>query len=403
MRIRFLTKPLLPLVLIGAAWGLLVTGDWAMRFAWFEWHRTLWPSVGTPPGAVAPSFTRQVVAPGLGGDLSGFIPRASLRSRFEEPKPGGVLVRDAQGYVQDPDMAQAEPGVIVAGDSYMAHGVPMTNMFFSQLARILGQPVLNRAVPGKGPFESIARLAMEYAGGTSGRVLVVWGFIEREVSGDNFSEYLADLLARVDAGGVTSSPPSRGTGMFSPRRLAYTLPDTSAVAQLSQKAWRMIRERLFRELPAEVVILGEEQGLPLLGYGLAVDAMSKTADERGLEEAVNAIVAVHAFFAARNMEVIVVPIPDKEQIYRDLIAPRDWRSGRPPEASLVPVLVDRLSRRGVVSVDLYQPFIQARQQGTRLYWRDDTHWNGEGIRLAAESVAAVISRMQSEYVGKGQP
>lgn len=398
MRTRFLTKPLLPLVLIGVAWGLLVTGDWAMRFAWFEWHRTLWPSTGAPPGAAIPSFTRQVVAPGQGGDLSGFIPRASLRSRFEEPKPGGVVLRDARGYVQDPDMAQADPGIIVAGDSYMAHGVPATNMFFYRLARTLGQPVLNRAVPGKGPFESIARLATEYAGGASGRVLVVWGFIEREVAGDNFSEYLADLLSRVDAGTVTSPPASRGTGMFSPRWLAHTLPDTSAVAQLSQKAWRVIRERLFQELPAEVVILGEGQGEPLLGYGLAVDAMSKTADERGLEEAVNAIVAVHAFFAARNMEVVVVPVPDKEQVYRDWIAQRDWRSGRPPEASLVPPLVDRLSRRGIVAVDLYQPFVQAREQGTRLYWRDDTHWNSEGIRLAAESVAAVISRMQAVSV-----
>ena len=37
-------------------------------------------------------------------------------------------------------------------------------------------------------------------------------------------------------------------------------------------------------------------------------------------------------------------------------------------------------------VNLLPVFAQATAQGQRLYWRDDTHWNDAGIRLAAQEL-----------------
>jgi hypothetical protein len=40
----------------------------------------------------------------------------------------------------------------------------------------------------------------------------------------------------------------------------------------------------------------------------------------------------------------------------------------------------------VVSV-LQQRAAEALEQGRTIYWKDDTHWNPEGIRIAADAIA----------------
>ena len=45
-----------------------------------------------------------------------------------------------------------------------------------------------------------------------------------------------------------------------------------------------------------------------------------------------------------------------------------------------------LKEAGVPVVNLMPVFQAATARGTRLYWRDYTHWNDAGIRLAAEEL-----------------
>ena len=41
-------------------------------------------------------------------------------------------------------------------------------------------------------------------------------------------------------------------------------------------------------------------------------------------------------------------------------------------------------------VNLMPVFQEATARGEQLYWRDDTHWNDAGIRLAAEELWRVV-------------
>lgn len=83
--------------------------------------------------------------------------------------------------------------------------------------------------------------------------------------------------------------------------------------------------------------------------------------------------------------------PTKYRVYADKIAP----------AAALPnirwAFIDATARTiGVPALDL-TPFLQARAaqllpQGKYVYWRDDSHWNGEGMDVAAEAIAAALKR-----------
>ena len=57
---------------------------------------------------------------------------------------------------------------------------------------------------------------------------------------------------------------------------------------------------------------------------------------------------------------------------------------------LLAEITDAVSTAGVDVVNLLPVFREATAEGRRLYWRDDTHWNDEGIRLGAEEVGRVM-------------
>ena len=53
---------------------------------------------------------------------------------------------------------------------------------------------------------------------------------------------------------------------------------------------------------------------------------------------------------------------------------------------MLAAIAQGLDAAGVPVVNLMPVFQEATARGERLYWRDDTHWNDAGIRLAAEEL-----------------
>lgn len=87
---------------------------------------------------------------------------------------------------------------------------------------------------------------------------------------------------------------------------------------------------------------------------------------------------------ALGMRFLFVPVPDKETIYREAL-------GTSREARFLPALLTALREHGVETVDLATPFRQAvRDEHRTLHFRDDTHWNAEGVQLAASLVNRAI-------------
>ncbi len=107
---------------------------------------------------------------------------------------------------------------------------------------------------------------------------------------------------------------------------------------------------------------------------------------------------------ARGIQLLVIPIPGKASVYPDRLvaeaAPRLEVSAHTTRFR------ERLNKHGVEVFNLHQVFLEARGrpgeggtpqaqakgEGVPLYMKTDTHWTGDGARLAAAAVAEQIKR-----------
>jgi hypothetical protein len=98
----------------------------------------------------------------------------------------------------------------------------------------------------------------------------------------------------------------------------------------------------------------------------------------------------------RNFRLIVILVPSKYTVYQPLIkdAPRTNKSAAFEE------LQKRLKDIPVVNTTaaLQQAAAESLEHGSLLYWRDDTHWNGDGVSVAADQLQAQYA---SDFVRSG--
>ena len=105
---------------------------------------------------------------------------------------------------------------------------------------------------------------------------------------------------------------------------------------------------------------------------------------------VAAIVDFRDQLAARGIQLLLLPVPNKESIYPDRVAPSlaGQRSLLAPRTRDV---LDRLRAANVEVIDLFSAFRAERDRDphavTSLYLAQDTHWSPAGVLLAARTVA----------------
>lgn len=90
----------------------------------------------------------------------------------------------------------------------------------------------------------------------------------------------------------------------------------------------------------------------------------------------------------------IIFIPTKYRVYYDMLGEKRGRQMVSPPPGYV-TLKKRFGEHGIPVVDLTGP-LRARarrllEEGEYVFWRDDTHWNGSGIRVAAAKVAALVA------------
>lgn len=91
------------------------------------------------------------------------------------------------------------------------------------------------------------------------------------------------------------------------------------------------------------------------------------------------------YLATRGIRFVFVLVPNKETFYYDVFP-------HPAKPTLIPILLERLNRAGVETVNLQTPFEEARARGELLYHDDDSHWNVRGVQIAAEEIARVLEK-----------
>jgi hypothetical protein len=99
---------------------------------------------------------------------------------------------------------------------------------------------------------------------------------------------------------------------------------------------------------------------------------------------------------AHGLSLLVVLVPGKAQVYAPLT--------RSPPPVQTPTFLESLDQdlraANVPVVDLSEPFRTAAREGLEsrhyIYWRDDTHWNADGVALAAQQIASRLKVMDSQ-------
>lgn len=85
-----------------------------------------------------------------------------------------------------------------------------------------------------------------------------------------------------------------------------------------------------------------------------------------------------------GVRLLAAPVPDKATVYAAKVpAPR-------PDSSY-PIVLGELAETGIEAVDLRAALTAAAAAGSELYYRRDTHWNPDGMQVAA---AAIDARLQ---------
>jgi hypothetical protein len=184
------------------------------------------------------------------------------------------------------------------------------------------------------------------------------------------------------------------------RSFEKDLEESCRVADWLRPAYRQLRWLLMRDLGDKAVAASDGWAYygPNIRY-LGEGYFKNLKSENPGEDPAATIADFAAQLRRRGIGLLVVPVPSKPSI-----APERLRRGLAPSLDLslhTRRFMDELRGRGIDVFDLFTPFVREqkdRPDRPRLYLAADTHWTGEGVRLAAallaERVRAVVGADQ---------
>ncbi len=109
------------------------------------------------------------------------------------------------------------------------------------------------------------------------------------------------------------------------------------------------------------------------------------------------LLQLHDELAERGIELVFFPVPVKAQVHpeglvRFAAVPAAGASAPPIGNPSFPELVRRLEGAGVPVYDALPAMRAAALAGETLYLATDTHWNGRGMRIAADGLARFLAQ-----------
>lgn len=380
-----------------AAWLLVVAGDWGARLSIFRWQDQWLPvrnsSVATSTGAALPRS--HTIPAQMGAGLTKMLPGAWLAARYSESHPEIDLPRDSWGYFNSFEVTTGAYSVVMVGDSFM---VSLGTQTVAQVLAEVGHiSVYNHARPGSGPFLELRRFLASDRFNPPPRV-VVWNLTARELGAALFQRQAVqawfDRALAVDAQ-PSSATPGILWDHLAPAALRKSWPSTSLTAYYARQAWRLIEWQVFREWPTDVLGADDPQFGPMLFYGENLRVLPLLTAETDAPPVVRTVMAVAEGLRERGMALVVLLVPEKEQIHLQAL-PLERQQALANGLELLTAIAEGLESNGVPVVNLLPVFQAATARGQRLYWRDDTHWNDAGIRLAAEELWRVVEPLLAE-------
>ncbi len=326
---------------------------------------------------------------GAYGDLAAMANVRSVRQYHDE-----TLHTDAMGFRDPCDLADAHYAGIVAGDSFVVGvGEPEVDTLPGKLTTLAGAPFYNAGWNGVLIPGGVAYLAGELKIRSG---VVVLEVLERTLK-------TPTPIAEDFPPGVFTSPQAaeqaKGASSFLPwltdvqQKLSPSTP--SPLQIISQKIIKKLQNDKLQPNPYWHLAVHET-----LANGDNMLFLPK--DLRPVDD-VDALSASWANYfewyrnqlRPYNLKLIVLLVPNKYTVYGQWAAPVQADGIR-----LLNGVEHRLEAKGIPVVNLTGQFreVAAEQlpEHRYLYWRDDTHWNAEGIALAADRLWNSIRTLEPQ-------
>lgn len=371
-------------------WLALLGGDWAARLGVFRWQdQWLLPrrsQVSSTPAAAPAEFQSRQIPPQTGAGLTKMVPIPWVAARYAEFHPGYEQPRDEFGYFNAPLPPGSRWRIVMLGDSFM---VSLGTQNVAQVLASLGNvPVYNHAKPGAGPVMEMQHFIFSDRFKPLPQV-AIWNLTARELGGSLFLRQSVDEWFRgINAWAPYIEKMNRSWinwYWLQPAVLNQTWPNTSVLAYFSRQTWAQAKLLAFGAWPRDVLGAEDPQFGPMLFYRENLRTLPELTPEKDAPAVVQTVAKIAQGLQARGVKLVVLLVPEKEQVHVNALSAADRRAlARGPE--LLGAIATGLEAQGVPVVNLLPVFQQATAAGQRLYWRDDTHWNDAGIRLAAEEL-----------------
>jgi len=369
-------------------WLALGAIDWTARIGVFHWQSQWLPirKTAAPATETAAAVRSRIVPAQTGAGLTQMVPSAQIAARYAEVHPAYVEWRDAAGYYNAPLPEGHRHAVAMLGDSFMLS--LGTQNVAQVLAAVGGIDVYNHAMFGAGPFLEMPKFI------GSGRFdplppVVIWNLSARELGASLFVRQPVEAWFRnidvwADYKKAQAQPRLRWEKL-APAELGKAFPNTSLIAYFGRRAWSQVRLVAFRAWPRDVLGADDPQFGPMLFYRENLRMLPLLAPEENAAPIVKMVAQLAAKFRERGATLVVLLVPEKEQIHARALPLAD-QAALADGDRLLAEIAQGLEAAGVPAVNLMPTFRAATDRGQRLYWRDDTHWNDAGIRLAAEEL-----------------
>ena len=119
---------------------------------------------------------------------------------------------------------------------------------------------------------------------------------------------------------------------------------------------------------------------------LGADANKEVPKEK-LDRAIQIIKSYNNALKSRGIRFIFLPIPNKENIFFESL-----QTKRPV---FLEKLISALKGHGIETIDTQKAFEEAFQKNQiLLYHTDDTHWNANAVKIAADLITRALERKE---------
>jgi len=289
---------------------------------------------------------------------------------------------DAHGF-RNAEAWPEHPDVVAIGDSLVfGYGVSVDEAWPQRIAADSGWSVVNLGLIGASPQQYL-RIWQRFGRALEPRVVVVAMYLGNDFwDAAQFEQWQAsgarmNYLEWRDYG----RPHAQDLQTLKGRARLWLFAHSNLVALA-----RLARRAMDAEPGQESTVITLADGQPMrLDPGYIRDkAQYANPGDPIFDIVLNSLLQVEQSAAAQGAKLVVVIQPTKEAVYARAAG---FDSIRPGIA-----LVAELKARGVTTIDLFDAFATAADQGARLFFTNDGHPNSEGYRLIAESLSGELHR-----------